>query len=250
MTPNDRGSPDRAQAVTRGSIASDLRGLGLAADAVLMVHASMRKIGPVVGGADAVLDAIRDAIGPGGTLVMPLGSDDEDPFDPLHSPADEDIGVLAEVFRRRPTTRVNDHPAARFGASGPLASEILEPIPLHDYYGPGSPLARFAAIGQVLRLGANPDTVTVTHHAEYLATMPAKRRVRRHYRRADGTEVWVESLDDSDGIVEPADYFHTIWLDYAASGGAARGRVGNCDAELFSASGFVDFAVRWLESRL
>lgn len=250
MTTGNLGSGDRGPSVTRHSIARDLRGLGLATDAVLMVHASMRKIGPVIGGADAVLDAIGDVIGPGGTLVMPLGSDADEPFDPIHSRAEADIGVLAEVFRRRPTTTVNDHPAARFGASGPKATEILEPIPLHDYYGPGSPLARFAAIGQVLRLGANRDTVTVTHYAEYLAAVPVKRRVRRHYRRANGADVWIESLDDSDGIVEPADYFHTIWLDYAASGGAARGRVGNCEAELFSASRFVDYAVRWLETKL
>lgn len=217
-----------------------------------MVHASLRRIGPVVGGADAVLDALLKAIGPTGTLLFPLGSREGEPFDPWRSPAEADIGALAEVFRRRPDTVVNDHPAARFGAIGPAASEILEPIPLHDYYGPGTPLARFAETGWVLRLGADIDTVTVTHYAEYLARVADKRRARRRYRLADGTGVWVESLDDTDGIaVWPhGDYFSRILLDFLASGGAARGPVGRCDAELFPAASFVRFAVEWMEANL
>lgn len=63
---------------------------------------------------------------------MPLGADadDEDPFDPVTSPADEDIGTLAEVFRERPTTRVNDHAAARFVhlVQGPCTSSIRCPL--------------------------------------------------------------------------------------------------------------------------
>jgi len=238
--------------LTRPALVDQLQALGLPAGVPLMVHASLRRVGAIDGGADTLIDALLDVLGPRGTLVLPLGSQDEQAFDALTSPAETDLGVLNEVFRRRRETIVNDHPAGRFGAIGPQATELLEPIPLHDYYGPGSPLARFSERGWVLRLGADVDTVTVTHWAEYLARLPHKRRVRRHYRRADGTEQWVDSLDDAEGIAEwpHGDYFARIWLDYREREAVRRGTVGGAQAELFAAAPFVDFAVRWMEGHL
>ena len=71
------------------------------------------------------------------------------------------------------------------------------------------------ANGRVLRLGADTNTVTLIHYAEYLADVPSKRRVRRHRRLAAprGPEIRVvECLDDSNGIVDwpGEDYFSVI----------------------------------------
>ena len=60
-----------------------------------------------------------------------------EPFDAATTPADPDNGVLAEVFRTRPGTRISDHPEGRFGASGPLASVLVDDVPFDHYYGPG-----------------------------------------------------------------------------------------------------------------
>lgn len=237
---------------TRATLTHELKSLGVQMNETLMVHASLRKIGRVEGGADALLDALLDAVGPGGTILMVLGADADEPFDAQNSSAERDIGVLAEVFRRRNATRVNDHAAARFGACGSRAIELLEPAQLHDYYGPGSVLARFTDVGgTVLRLGADADTITLTHWAEYLAKVPGKRRVRRRYVRADSGEQWIESLDDTDGILDwdEGDYFSQIWLDFLQSGQVRVGSVGHCTAELFPAPSFVAFAVEWLETR-
>jgi aminoglycoside 3-N-acetyltransferase len=238
---------------TCNTLAGDLRRLGLRTGATVMVHASLRKLGPTVGGADAVIDALVDVLGPDGTLVMPLGSREGDVFEALVSPSDLDMGVLPEVFRCRRGTHVNDHAAARFAASGPRALELLEPIPLHDYYGPGSPLQRFSESGgEVLRLGANVDTVTVTHWAEYLADVPDKRQVRRRYVRADVGEQFIDSLDDCDGITQwkGGEYFSQVLIDYVKGGHARVGTVGQCTAELFDAAPFVAFAVDWMERHL
>jgi aminoglycoside N3'-acetyltransferase len=239
--------------IDRAEIVGQLRALGVPAGVPLMLHASLRRIGSIEGGADTLLDALCECLGPRGTLVMPLGSNDDEPFDALRSPAERDIGALAELFRQRAGTLVSDHPAARFGAFGARAMEILEPLPLHDYYGEGSALQRFTELdGRVLRLGADPDTVTLTHWAEYLAVVPHKRRVRRRYVRADSGELWVEGLDDCEGIVEwpHGDYFTQILLDFLAAGHARVGSVGGCTAELFEARPFVEFAVRWMETKL
>jgi aminoglycoside N3'-acetyltransferase len=238
---------------THRSLVTQLRALGVRPGALLMVHASLRRVGPVDGGADTVLDALRDALTPDGTLLMILAAEDDAPFDAQRSPAWREVGVLAERFRQRADTRVNDHAAARFGASGPRATELLEDSPLHDYYGPGSPLARFAAAhGDVLRLGADDDTLTLTHWAEYVAQLRDKRRARRRYVRADTGPQWIEGLDDTDGIADWAngDYFPRIWRDYRDSGVPRVRPVGDCTAELFAAAPFVTYAAQWMESRL
>jgi aminoglycoside N3'-acetyltransferase len=258
-----------------GSLANDMRRLGVARGDLLMVHASLRAVGPVEGGADGVIDALETAVGPEGTLFMTLGARDDrawvnarpaaerpallrdaEPFDPLATPADPDNGVLAEVFRTRPGTRVSHHPEGRFGASGPLAGRLLDDVPWDDYYGRGSPLERFVhAGGRVLRLGADLDTLTVIHYAEYLAPLPSKRRVLRHRLVAGpgGPSVRVvATLDDSDGIADHPgeDYFATILRGYLATGAAATGDVGSAPSELLAAAGVVDYAVDWMTAHL
>ncbi|HVG62059.1 MAG TPA: AAC(3) family N-acetyltransferase [Hyalangium sp.] len=234
-------------------LVQQLQELGVRAGAPLMVHASLRSVGPVEGGASGLLDALIEVLGPGSTLLMVLGASQETPFDALSSKVEEGMGVLAEVFRQRAGVRVNDHAAARYAAMGAQSLQLLEPVLLHDYHGPGSVLDRFTALGgSVLRLGADIDTVTLTHLAEYRANVPDKRRVRLRYVRADIGEQWIESLDDTDGITDwpHGDYFSQILIDFLAAGHARTGRVGNCTAELFAAQPFVGFAIAWMEKHL
>lgn len=239
---------------TRETLVAQLLALGVRAGDIVMIHASMRKIGAVVGGAASVIQALRESVGANGNLLMVLGADEDRPFDALTSPVDvEEMGVLAEVFRTFPGVHVNDHAADRFAVLGPDAAFLLEPAPLHDYHGPGSVLERLTQRGgRIIRLGADADTVTLTHYAEYLADVPNKRRVRRRYVRADIGEQWIESLDDNDGIAEwsGGDYFEQILLDYVGSGAVRLGPVGGCAAELFDAREFVAFAVSWMEEHL
>ena len=234
-------------------LTADLRRLGVRAGDLLMVHASLRALGPVIGRAAGVLQAIDAAVGPAGTWLMNLGAvEDGRPFDHLTTLADPDVGVLAEVMRSAAGTLVSDHPDGRFGGRGPLAAELLADQPWNDYYGPGSSLDRFVRHGgRVLRLGADPDTVTLIHFAEYLVELPDKRRVRREHLIAtpDGPVTRaVECLDDSDGLVHwpGEDYFATILLAYLATGRAATGPVAAARAELIEAADLLDFAVTWM----
>lgn len=239
---------------TVAELSAQLRALGLAPGDEVMIHASLRRVGMVDGGAAGVIEALHSAVGVEGTLLMVLGARGDEPFDPLRTPVDvADMGVLAEVFRTFPGVSVNGHPADRFAALGPASAVLLEPSPLHDYHGPGSVLERLTERdGKVLRLGANPDTVTLTHYAEYLAAVPDKVRVRRRYELAGAGELWIESLDDCDGITTWAhgDYFRQIFLDFRETPAVRVGRVGNCAAELFSARAFVAFAVDWMNWNL
>jgi aminoglycoside 3-N-acetyltransferase len=258
-----------------GDLVDDLRRLGVRAGDVLMVHASLRAIGPVTGGADAVLDALDEAVGEDGTLLMVLGARDDwdwvndhaeseragllagaPSFDADETPSDPDVGVLAEVFRQRPGTVVNDHPDGRFGARGHGAIGLLEATPWHDYYGPRSPLDRLCQEGgKVLRLGADLDTVTLLHLAEYYAFVDNKRTVRRHHVVAAEGEravVHVDGLDDSKGIVDwvGEDYFAVLLRAYLASDRTATGLVGGAQSELIDATDLLEFATKWMTEHL
>jgi aminoglycoside N3'-acetyltransferase len=177
------------------------------------------------------------------------------PFDYRTTPAEADVGVLAEVFRQTPGTVASDHPEGRFAARGRRATDFTADVPWNDYYGSGSPLERLVqANGRVLRLGADPNTITLMHYAEYLADVPAKRRVRRHRRVGtfQGPEIRVvECLDDSAGIVDwpGEDYFGLILRDYLASGAVATGRVGEAASEVLPGRDLVAFAAAWMTSR-
>lgn len=249
--------------------------------ALLMVHASLRKLDlarsqGVEGGAELLIDAIDAAVWPGGTWTMVLGTDypmdwvydhppeargallaGSPPFDFRNAPVLPEVGWLAEAFRRRPGTIVSDNPSGRFGARGVGAAALMADQPWHDYYGPGSPLDKLCERGgRVLRLGANPDTVTTLHYAEYLADLRGKKRVRWDYviAGADGRaeHVWIDCLDDLDGIADyaGADYFAVILQAYLAEGRGRTGLVGSAAAELLDAADIVAFGARWMERNL
>jgi aminoglycoside N3'-acetyltransferase len=264
-----------AEAVKVGDLVADLRRLGVQVGDIVMVHASLRRIGAVDGRAAGVVQALDAAVGPAGTVLMNVGPADDwgwvndrpeseravlladaEPFDPLQTPTDPEIGVLAEVFRQQPGTLVSNHPEGRFGARGRLAERLTSDVPWDDYYGPGSPLERLVELhGKVLRLGADIETVTLLHYAEYLAPLPNKRRAVRYRRVLEPTGPVIrriECLHDSDGIVDypGGDYFGVIMSEYLATGRAQQGTVGPARSELIDAADLVAFAVDWMTEHL
>ena len=56
--------------ITRSRLVSDLSKLGLASGDTVMLHASVKAVGWIVGGPDMVLRAILDVLGSTGTLMM------------------------------------------------------------------------------------------------------------------------------------------------------------------------------------
>lgn len=169
----ERSEPSRAE------VAEQLRALGVERGGVLLVHTSFRATRPVEGGPAGLIAALRDALGPEGTLAMPSWSGDDDaPFDPRSTPASPDLGVVADTFWRLPGVLRSDHFFA-FAAAGPQAARITAgPLPLPPHT-PESPVGRVHELdGQVLLLGVDHDADTTLHLAELLAGVPY--RVPRH----------------------------------------------------------------------
>jgi aminoglycoside 3-N-acetyltransferase len=67
--------------VEHTTLVEQLKALGIPEGKPLMVHASLRRVGPIAGGADTLLAALLQTIAPQGTLLMILGADEDEPFD-------------------------------------------------------------------------------------------------------------------------------------------------------------------------
>ena len=260
---------------TREAIADDLAALGLGAGDNVMVHASLRKLGAVLGGADGVIMALRVAVGPQGSILAYTSWDeqyedalDDDgrlpadvkphipAFDPAASRACRDHGALAEAIRSTPGAQRSGNPGASVAALGARAEWFTADHPLDYGYGPESPFARLvAAQGQVLMLGAPWDTMSLLHHAEHLAQIPGKHVKRLEVPLAGPAGViWrmIEEYDTSDPVMDGLhdDYFADIVSDFLNSGQGRQGRVGDAPAVLVPAAAITAFAVDWLEARI
>lgn len=260
--------------LTRVALRGDLERLGIAPGDSVMIHAAMSKLGRLLNGPDALIDAALDAVGPAGTLLAYTDWDaryenllDSEgrvpaewrehvpPFDPASSRAIRDNGILPEFLRTRPGARRSANPGASVAAIGAKAEWFTADHPLDYGYGEGSPLAKLVANdGKVLMLGAPLDTMTLLHHAEHLATIPGKRikRCEVPFASADGT-IWrlIEEFDTSEPVVAglAEDYFATIVSEYLATGAGATGRIGDAASVLVDAAGITAFATAWLERR-
>jgi aminoglycoside N3'-acetyltransferase len=159
--------------ISQREVVEQLRSLGVAEGGVLLLHTAFRAVRPIEGGPLGLLAALRAALGPSGTLVLPSWTGDDDtPFDTASTPCAEDLGALADIFWRQPGVLRSPH-AFAFAAAGPRAPEITEgplPIPPHA---PDSPVGRVHDFGgQVLLIGAGHDANTTLHLAEALAGVP------------------------------------------------------------------------------
>ncbi|HAX43516.1 MAG TPA: AAC(3)-VI family aminoglycoside N-acetyltransferase [Bryobacteraceae bacterium] len=154
-------------------VEQQLRAMNVREGAVLLVHTSYRAVRPIEGGPRGLIEALRGALGPRGTLVMPSWTGDDNAlFDPLATPAAADLGVVAEQFWRLPDV-VRSHHFQAFAAWGPQANFVTEgPLPIPPHI-PASPVGRVHELdGQVLLLGVGHDANTTLHLAELMAGVP------------------------------------------------------------------------------
>lgn len=170
-------APDR-HPVDRATLVAQLRALGVEPGGVLLVHTAFRAVRPVEDGPAGLVAALREALGAAGTLVMPAWGGDDEPFDPATTPASPDLGVVADVFWRRPRVVRSAHPFA-FAAQGPTARHLTaDPLPLPPHRAESAVGRVHELDGQVLLLGVGHDANTTLHLAELLGGAPY--RVPKH----------------------------------------------------------------------
>jgi aminoglycoside 3-N-acetyltransferase len=171
-------SPDLATtptSVTRAQIEAGLRELGLTKGESLIVHSSLSSFGRVEGGADSVLDAILEVIGPKGNLMLPTFNYTrpipEPYFDPAATPGQ--TGAIPEAGRKRAGAVRSLHPSHSVAVIGPDAVELTRDHLKARALGIGSPIDRLAQRGgKVLLLGVGHISNSMVHIAEEYAEVP------------------------------------------------------------------------------
>ena len=263
---------------TRAQLIADLHRLGLMPGDLVWVHASVRSVGPVLGGPDEIHQAIVDAISPGGTMVMLIGAPngfddvgrgilspqeeqqilaDMPLFDKSATRANRDNGTLAEFFRSWPGTVMSDSVAVRLGARGAKAEWFVADHPNNWPFGKGTPFEKLvAANGKVLLLGSDPDQVTLLHYAESIGGFPDK--IVRDFTvpvTRNGQRVWLkcQEYNSSTGAHKNwsprqfGEITEAFAARFAGTPACTLGKVGDSDSTLIAAQPFIAFAVAMME---
>ena len=161
--------------IPKSQVTRQLLDRGVQPGGVLLVHCAFSQVKPVEDGPEGLIAALRSALGPEGTLVMPsMTADDDHPFDPRATLASAWASSPRPSGSCRAYSR-SDSPHA-FAAAGPQAARITAPHPVDVPHGLDSPVGRVYELdGQVLLLGVDHTANTTIHLGEYM------RRAR--YRR-------------------------------------------------------------------
>ncbi|WP_019506320.1 aminoglycoside N(3)-acetyltransferase [Pleurocapsa sp. PCC 7319] len=259
--------PKQPLPFTQRSLKDDLTSCGITEGANLIIHCSLKSIGYVVGGVEALLYALLDVIGDSGTLVVPTQSwKNLDPCTGVHGvpkawwdvirenyPAyNRDVtpslnmGALAELIRTHPKAKRSQHPARSFAAVGANAEAIIADHLLESPTGEQSPLSKLYELdGQVFLLGVGHDKSTSLHLAEDRASYDNKSYITESSAiMKDGQRHWV-----SYHILEPiSDDFNEVGMAFEAQNKVRFGKVGNAETRLMSQRELVDFASVWMSA--
>jgi aminoglycoside N3'-acetyltransferase len=166
----------REKEFTKEQLVCQLKALGIKPGDGLLVHSSYSTIGKVVGGPDAVLDALLETVGAEGHIMFPAFAFHIDlgPYDSVTTPTT--MGIIPETARKRPQFYRSDFPYNSVIVSGPQAVQIAENHVSRGHCRPGDPIDRFAMLGgYVMLLGVPFRNNTTVHIGECLADLPHRR---------------------------------------------------------------------------
>ena len=137
---------------------------------VILVHSSYKSLGGVEGGAEAVIDALLNWVGPDGTVLLPNFNfqswTETHYFDVRETPSH--MGIIGELGRLRLDALRTPHPIYSFSALGKLKDEFANCDDV-EAYGPNSVFARFHKLnGLNVSIGLHwNSTFSMHHYVEY-----------------------------------------------------------------------------------
>lgn len=248
---------------SKHTLKDQLRELGIKAGDALIVHSSLKSMGWIAGGPQAVVEALMETITTNGTLVMPAQSaDNSDPsywmappipenwhqplrdelpaFDPHLTPM-RGMGKIAECLHRHPDTIRSPHPAHSFIAWGNNAAHWMNDQPIENSFGPGSPLGKMMeADVKIMLIGTGFDSCTALHYAEFVqedrTTSPQGAAIMK-----DGERIW----QPFDCVDMDSERFPEIAKAYP--GPIETGQLGQAEVRIAAMRPLVEFGIEWLK---
>ena len=236
--------------VTRESIARDLSGLGLSGGDAVFFHSSMKALGWVEGGADAVIDAFLDVVGPEGLVIVPTlswtfahGEFAHHVFDPKETPSR--VGRISDTLWRRPNAFRSAHPTHSIAAIGRRAEELVAGHDRTSTFGKDGPYWRYVDWGaKILFLGVDMRSNTTLHAIEDWLDLPYLEVAKATVKGSDGKPKIVEVTKSPGGHRDFYRNGSKVELLLERAGIIRRGKVGAADTRWMPAQEMVDVVVK------
>lgn len=230
---------------TRQSLIKDLEKLNIDPKGTLLIHSSMKSIGDVEGGADTVLDALIEYM-EDGLLVFPTHTwsyiNEENPKYYVET-SPSCVGILTELFRKRPGVVRSWHPTHSVAALGQDAKEFVEGDEKFD-----TPCAKGSAWERLLHreatimlIGVDLRRNTFIHGVEEWIDIPG--RITDDHEQLytvlpDGTEIPVPSRRHCG--LSWSEHFWKVEDVFLRRGVMYKGRFGDATVRICDTVGMTD----------
>lgn len=161
---------------TKDYLKQQLREAGLQGTDTVLIHSSMKAVGEVEGGADAVLDAWMEYFAQG-LLLLPTHtwaqmSGEHSVYDPKSE--ESCVGLLTNMFRQRPGVVRSLHPTHSVAAYGKAAAAyVAGEENCNTPCTPGGCYDRLRQVkGKILLVGVGHERNTFIHSVEEVLNVP------------------------------------------------------------------------------
>lgn len=239
---------------TQADLTEHLKALGIQPTDTLLVHSSLKSIGPVEGGAEGVLDALIDYLRPG-LLIFPTHTwkqinEQYNVFDPQTEPAC--IGILPNLFMKRPGVIRSWHPTHSVAACGVDAAAYTAgeeqwdtPCPRQGCW--GKLIDRQA---KILFIGCSLKSNTFLHGVEEWNQVPNRIAPFYQYlkiRLPDGSLFDRPMHRHHAPGLSISEHYDKMEAPFLAAGIARRGRFGDAGCTIGDAAGMNSLTSAYLK---
>lgn len=217
---------------------NDLISLGIQPSDTLLIHASMKSIGPVEGGAEAVLDMLMEYFREKGLLVFPTLSyslvNAENPRFDVRNTSTSSMGILAELFRQRPGVIRSLHPTHSVAAWGQDAARFTAGHENADTPCPkGSPWWKLLERrGKIMFIGTGISCNTFLHGVDEWLEIPNLRTVEPQKLEIVDYDGKIHKMNLHRHCSPRNAYYGSCEKRFDAAGAITRGKFGNADCHV------------------
>lgn len=237
-----------ASVITRSQLVGDFKRIGICEGDTVAVTLSLKSIGYIEGGADAFIDALLEAVGSRGTIMMnaythTFPASEIDPtyiFDPAVT--QPYTGIVPKRLLKRKGALRSTHPTCSIVAIGENAKYLTDSH--NEKARPYLPYTLLTQVnGKYLAIGTGNNLVAIRHEAQYHAGIPRFLDYGVQYRKPNGEAelfIWKHPPCEKN--------LPSLVRDLDRLGFMFHGRIGHADARLMFASDFIKEQAAMLRS--
>ena len=243
--------------VIKEEITKAIKDLGIISSDTVIVHSSLKSLGYVEGGPDAVIDGILDVLLPDGTLVFPTlcQKDWANVYKNWHMDAPSDVGLLTNVFRKRKEARRSNqatHSVAAIGKNAEYITETHGQSGLRDGIYGNTPFSEDSPWEKMLKLntkmvflGVDMDSCTMRHYAEYYFINESLKKISNQSKYDEMKNALCTFGDET--AIWPAINNINVYKELAKKGNIKETKCGNAVVLCVESKTFFDFCMNVLD---